>query len=84
MAYYLQTDEQTERTNQELEQYIRIYVDYKQNNWLEQLATAKFAFNNKVHTVTKSSLFQVNYRREPRMGFNIRKKGKHVKAEEFV
>ena len=84
MAYYLQTDEQTERTNQELEQYIRIYVDYKQNNWLEQLATAEFVFNNKVHTVTKSSLFKVNYRREPRMSFNIRKKGKHIKAEEFV
>jgi len=34
--------------------------------------------------VTKSSLFKVNYEREPRMGFDIRKKGKHVKAEEFV
>ena len=84
MAYYLQTDEQTERTNQELEQYVRIYVDYRQNNWSEQLATAEFAFNNKVHTVTKLSLFKVNYRRELRMGFNIRKKGKHVKAKEFV
>jgi len=48
------------------------------------LATAEFTFNNKVHTVTKSSLFKVNYKREPRMGFNIRKKGKYVKAGEFV
>jgi len=32
----------------------------------------------------KSSLFKVNYGREPRMGFDIRKKGKNVKAEEFV
>jgi len=45
---------------------------------------AEFAFNNKVHTVTKTSLFQVNYGREPRIGFNIRKKGKNEKAEEFV
>ena len=44
----------------------------------------EFAFNNKVHTVMKSSLFKVNYRRELRMGFDIRKKGKNVKAEEFV
>jgi len=45
---------------------------------------AEFAFNNKVYTATKMSLFQVNYGRELRMGFDIRKKGKNEKAEEFV
>jgi len=34
--------------------------------------------------VIKSSLFKVNYERELRMGFEIRKKRKHVKAEEFL
>ena len=48
------------------------------------MATAEFTFNNKVHAVTKSLLFKVNYKREPRMGFNIRKKGKYVKIEVFV
>jgi len=48
------------------------------------LAIAEFAFNNKVHTATKISLFQVNYGRKPRMGFDIRKKGKNKKVEEFV
>jgi len=33
---------------------------------------------------TKLSLFKVNYRRKPRMGFDIRKKRKNVKAEEYV
>jgi len=33
---------------------------------------------------TKSSLFQVNYGRELRMGFDIRKKGKNENAEEFA
>jgi len=83
-AYHPETDGQTERTNQELEQYLRMYVNHRQNNWAEWLATAEFAFNNKVHTATKSSLFQINYRREPRMGFDIRKKGKNEKTEEFV
>ena len=50
-AYYPQTDGQIERTNQELEQYLKIYIDHRQNNWLEWLATAEFAFNNKVITV---------------------------------
>ena len=48
------------------------------------MATAEFAFNNKVHTATKMSLFQVNYGREPRMGFDIRKKEKNEKTEEFA
>ena len=63
---------------------MKIYVNHRQNNWLEWLATAEFAFNNKVYTVTKTSLFQVNYGEEPRMGFDIRKKGKNEKMEEFV
>ena len=84
MAYHPETDGQTERTNQELEQYLRMYVNHRQNNWAEWLATVEFAFNNKVHTATKSSLFQVNYGRELRMGFDIRKKRKNEKAEEFT
>ena len=83
-AYHPETDRQTERTNQELEQYLRMYVNHRQNNWAEWLAMAEFAFNNKVHIATKMSPFQVNYGRELRMGFDIRKKGKNEKAEEFV
>jgi len=48
------------------------------------LATAEFAFNNKIHIVTKSSLFQVNYGRELRIGFDIRKKRKNEKVEELA
>jgi len=58
-----------------------MYVNHRQNNWSEWLATAEFAFNNKVHTATKTSPFQVNYGRELRMGFDIRK---NEKVEEFA
>ena len=84
MAYHPETDGQTERTNQELEQYLRIYVNHRQNDWAEWLAMAEFAFNNKIHAATKILLFQINYGREPRMGFDIRKKEKNEKAEDFV
>jgi len=83
-AYYLQTDGQMERTNQELEQYLRMYVNHRQNNWSEWLTMAEFTFNNKMHTTTKTSPFQANYGRELRMGFDIRKKEKNVKAKEFA
>ena len=76
MAFHLQTNGQIERINQELEQYLRVYINYRQSNWLEWLATVEFAFNNKIHIVTKSLLFKVNYRRESGIGFEIRKKEK--------
>jgi len=47
-AFHPQTDGQTERMNQELEQYLRIFVDHCQKQWLEWLGTAEFAYNNKV------------------------------------
>ena len=31
-AFYLQTDRQIERTNQKLEQYLRMYINHKQRN----------------------------------------------------
>jgi len=46
--------------------------------------SAKFAINNKVHSATKISLFIANYRREIRMGVDIRKKRKVEKVMEFA
>jgi len=42
-AYHPQTDGQTERTNQTLEQYLRCYLNCRQNNWVELLPLAQFA-----------------------------------------
>jgi len=61
-----------------------MYINHRQGNWLEWLATIEFVFNNKVHTSTKSLLFKFNYRREQKKGFKIIKKRKYVKTEEFV
>ena len=70
--------------NQELKQYLQFIVDYRQKDWPEWLASAEFVVNNKVHMAMKVSSFMVNYRRELRMGGDIRKKGKIEKAMEFV
>ena len=83
-TFHPQIDGQTEQMNQELEQYLRFFVNHRQKNWLEWLAMAEFVINNKIHSATKISLFMVNYGRELRMGVNIRKKGKVEKVTEFV
>jgi len=84
IAFHPQTDSQMERINQELEQYLRFFVDYKQKDWPEWLASTEFTINNKIHSTTKVSLFMANYKRELRIGIDLRKKGKIEKATEFV
>jgi len=84
MAYHPQTDRQTERMNQDLEQYLRMFIDHRQEQWLDWLATAEFAYNNKVQTSTKVLPFRANNGWDLCMGFEMRKKGKFEKAEEFV
>ena len=51
-AFHPQTDGQTERQNQVLEHYLRVYCNYKQDNWPEILPMAAFAYNNSIHAST--------------------------------
>jgi len=51
-AFHSQIDGQTERVNQELEQYLRMFINYRQEQWSEWLGTAEFAYNNEVHSST--------------------------------
>ena len=55
MAYHPQTDGQTERINQELEQYLRVFIDHRQEQWPDWLEMVEFAYNNKIHVATKNS-----------------------------
>jgi len=67
-VYYPQTDGQTERINQEIEVFLRHYINYRQDDWTKWLATAEFQYNNKEHAVTRHSPFYVNYGRHPWKG----------------
>ena len=83
-AFHPQTDGQTEQMNQELEQYLRLFVEHRQKDWPEWLALAEFAINNKTYTATKMLPFMANYGKEMRMGRDIRRKGKVESATTFV
>jgi len=61
IAYHPQTDGQTERINQKLEQYLRVFIDHRQEQWLDWLGMAEFVYNNKIHTATKILPFKANY-----------------------
>ena len=65
-ALHPQTDRQTERQNSNLEQYLRNYVNYQQDDWASILAPAKFAYNAIVHSSTGKAPFEIVYGDVPR------------------
>ena len=83
-AYHPQTDGQTERINQELEQYLRVFINHRQEQWPDWLGTAEFAYNNKIYTAIKILPFKANYGQDPRMGFEGRRKRKYEAVGKFV
>ncbi|SJL16280.1 uncharacterized protein ARMOST_19800 [Armillaria ostoyae] len=66
-AYHPQTDGQTERANQEIEKYLRIFINVRQTDWPEWLPLAAFQHNNRIHSATGKSPFFVNFGRNPRV-----------------
>jgi len=68
-AWHPQTNGQTEHVNQELDQFLRLFVNERQNDWYDLLPIAEFQHNNHVHSVTQHPPFLLDTGRIPRMGF---------------
>jgi transposase InsO family protein len=45
-AYHPQTDGQTEHVNQNIEQYLRVFTNFLQDDWADWLMLAEFNHNN--------------------------------------
>ena len=60
-AYHPQIDGQTEQTNQVLEDYLRIFINYEHSDWYELLPLAEHAYNNSVTNAHKMTPFFANY-----------------------
>ncbi len=58
-SYHPQTDGQSERTNQWLEQYIRIFTNYEQDDWAAWLPLAQYTHNSWPSSTTKKAPFKL-------------------------
>jgi transposase InsO family protein len=67
-AYHPQTDGQTERVNQEIEQYLRLFINQRQDDWFDWISLAEFAYNNRVHSSTQTTPFMLDNGQHPRLG----------------
>jgi transposase InsO family protein len=79
-AYHPQADRQTERVNQELEQYLRVFVNECQDDWDELLPMAEFQYNNHIHSGTQQTPFLLDTGRHPRMGFELTQPASHLET----
>ncbi len=60
-AYHSQMNEQTKRMNQTLKQYLKCYIYYRQNDWIQLLSVAQLTFNSITTEVISVSSFFANY-----------------------
>ena len=83
-AYHPQTDGLTERYNQELKTYLRLYVDYHQTDWIKYLKAAQFSYNNTIHSAHGHTPFFASEGRNPYSGLNPRAKDTVPAATSFA
>ena len=83
-AFHPQTDGQTERVNQSLEQYLRQFCNYEQDNWNDLLPRAEYAYNNSATTATQMSPFFANYGFHPRTNWPVEKESKNPASRNYA
>jgi hypothetical protein len=67
-AHHPETDGQTEIVNKALKNYLRSYINYAQDDWVDWLPDAEFAANNFVNQSTGMTPFFANHGYHPRTG----------------
>jgi Integrase core domain len=83
-GYHPEGDGQTERVNQTLEQYLRIYCNFQQDNWHTLLPIAEFCYNNTPSSTTGVSPFFANKGYNPAFTVYSKYELASLKAQELV
>ena len=69
IVFHFQTDEQIERMNSVMKQFLRVFVNFEQNDWVELLLMIEFVYNNSKHASTDIFPFEVMFGYSFRMFF---------------
>src|SRR3979490_2507109 len=83
-GYHPKANGQTEHVNQTLEQYLRVYCNYQQDNWSELLPLAEFAYNNAPNATTGISPFFTNKGHHPNITVHPERDLASSRAREFT
>lgn len=77
-AFCPQSDGQTEQQNFTMEQYLRAYINFEQDDWVTWLPKAEFAYNNAFNSSIKMSSFFAN------LGYHLRMSYKYKIDKQLV
>jgi len=83
-GYHPEHDGQTKQANQTLEQYLRMYCNYQQDNWSDLLPLTEFTYNNAPSATTGVSLFFANKGYHPNLAVHPERDLSSAQAREYV
>src|SRR5260221_10871865 len=84
LGYHPEGDRQMEHANQVLEQYLQVYTNYQQDDWVTLLPMAKFTYNNAMNMTTGVSPFFANKGYHPEFTADLQVKTSSAEAQAFV
>ena len=61
MAYHPQANGQVECKNQEVKVYLHLFIDKRQDDWVDLLPTAEFMINSRLNSATGATPFELLY-----------------------
>jgi hypothetical protein len=70
-SHHSHTYGQTEKANRTMEEMIRHYINYQQNNWDELMTGLEHAYNSSVHATTGVAPFMMTFGQIPRTLANV-------------
>ena len=83
-GYHPEGDRQTEHANQVLEQYLQVYMNYQQDDWVTLLPMAEFAYNNTTNVTTGVSPFFANKGYHPEFTADLQVKTSSAEVQAFM
>ncbi len=70
-TYHSEIDDQIKRVNAVMKHYLRVFVNYMQNDWAKWLSEVKFIVNNTSLLITLASFFLINLSQNSRLDFKF-------------
>ncbi len=70
-TYHSEIDDQIERVNAVMKHYLRVFVNYMQNDWAKWLSEVEFIVNNTSSSITLTSFFLINSSQNSRLDFKL-------------
>jgi transposase InsO family protein len=81
-AYHPQGNGKVERKNQEVEQYLCLFCNKRQDDWASHLPAAEFALNSRLHSGASQTPFEIVYGYWPDFTVPIRKRSNMPSLDE--